>query len=285
MSKFHRGRIGVLVVATVAALLVSTAGEVSASPDRVTRRSFTCHGSLGEPMTTMTVTGELTNLTHRPTGVTVTATATGAVLSSRALGATDLGASQLQAGYHVWGITGPPAGTNRYWLHIPPVLPGAGGFFDAQLEVLYNKGLDGGIQIPMTDCTVAGGPPSLVTAPSPRVITCHATAGEIITNKTITGTVNRYSRPLTVSVADHTGAVESQRTTRAGDLGASDVHPGYHAWNVTGPNPDHTTYRLHVPGVLPPVGGYFDADLELVYSDPAAGSVVVSAVDCTVTAP
>lgn len=36
---------------------------------------------------------------------------------------------------------------------IPPVLPGQGGYFDADLQILYNGGLNGNIQIPMFDCT------------------------------------------------------------------------------------------------------------------------------------
>jgi hypothetical protein len=47
-------------------------------------------------------------------------------------------------------------------LHISPVLPGNGGCFDAELEIAFDGGANGSLQISMFDCTVSGGPALLI---------------------------------------------------------------------------------------------------------------------------
>ncbi len=47
------------------------------------------------------------------------------------------------------------ANGDLYHLNIPPVLPPAGGFFDADLDIAFAGGVNGGWQIPMFDCAVA----------------------------------------------------------------------------------------------------------------------------------
>ncbi|MEZ5094707.1 MAG: hypothetical protein R2731_00345 [Nocardioides sp.] len=97
----------------------------------------------------------LLNWNNRPYSVTVTQTGTGVVESYRAGLAGNRGPSSLHAGYTEWNVTGANPDHNLFWLSTPPVLPGAGGFFDADLDIELAGGANGALQIPMFDCTMA----------------------------------------------------------------------------------------------------------------------------------
>jgi len=62
--------------------------------------------------------------------------------------------SRLHPGHTGWDVAGTGTARDLRHLHLPPVLPGAGGYFDADLEIMFNGGVDGEWQIPMADCTV-----------------------------------------------------------------------------------------------------------------------------------
>lgn len=150
-------RRAVRLLSLTAALLVGLgplAVTSSATALPTNPRAFSCTGSLGEAFTTRTVAGLLT-ASGRPYEVTVTQTSTGVVESTRHRLAGNRGPSPLHAGYTEWNVTGPNPDGNVYWLSIPPVLPGAGGYFDADLDIEFAGGANGGWQIPMFDCTVS----------------------------------------------------------------------------------------------------------------------------------
>ncbi len=243
-------------------------------------RSFSCTGSLGEAFTSRTVTG-LLDRNGVPNNVTVQ-TAAGAVDSSRVRRATAVGPSPLHAGFTAWDVTGPNPAGDVYTLSIPPRLPGAGGFFDADLQIDFAGGANGNWQIPMTDCTVTGGPAALSTPPGPRSFSCTGGLGEAFTVRTVTGSLTRRNQPYAVSVTEPGGTVDSQRKQAALLVGPSALHTGYTEWDVTGPNVNGDTFHLSTPPVLPPVGGYFDADLEIAFAGGANGSWQIPMTDCTV---
>jgi hypothetical protein len=116
-------------------------------------RSFTCSGSLGEAFTARTVSGGLTGRTI-PRDVTVSGPAPTAILDRRPGQAAQAGPSALHAGYLAWDITGRGSAGDLYTVHVPPVLPARGGFFDADLEIAFAGGANGSWQIPMFDCRV-----------------------------------------------------------------------------------------------------------------------------------
>ena len=145
------------IILTVAGLLVAftaiatpPAGAATATAQL---RSFSCTGGSGEAFTVHTVTGSL-NRTNRPTGVSVIQTASGTVESVRSGGSALVGPSWLHPGYTEWNVTGPNPNKDTFHLSIPPVLPDAGGFFDADLDIEFAGGANGGWQIPMFDCSV-----------------------------------------------------------------------------------------------------------------------------------
>ncbi|MEZ5094706.1 MAG: hypothetical protein R2731_00340 [Nocardioides sp.] len=158
-------RKGPLVAALLVALgpltVASSATALPANP-----RAFSCTGSLGEAFTQRTVAGLLT-AAGRPYEVTVTQTASGLVESTRHRLAADRGPSWLHAGYTEWDVTGPNPDGNLYWLSLPPVLPAPAATSDADLDVEFAGGANGGWQIPMFDCTISGGPAWMVH-PAPR---------------------------------------------------------------------------------------------------------------------
>ena len=51
---------------------------------------------------------------------------------------------------------------------------------------------------------------------------------------------------------------------------------------MTGHNPNGDLFHLNVPPVLPPIGGYFDADLDIEFAGGANGSWQIPMFDCTV---
>lgn len=267
------------VILAAAGLAVLTGPAAQAA----TARSFSCQGSLGEAFTQRTVTGQLT-ATARPYDVVVTQTGSGVVESSRATRAGDMGPSDMHPGYWKWNVTGPNPDGNYYRLHLAPVLPGAGGFFDAELDIEF--GVGGAWQIPMFDCTVTGGPFSLTRPPSPRTFTCQGDLGEAFTQRTVSGFLTATSRPYDVTVtATSTGTVESFRAGLAGRRGASPLHAGYTEWAIGGPNPSHNYYRLSTPPVLPAAGGFFDADLDIEFNTGLDGAWQIAMFDCTVALP
>jgi hypothetical protein len=259
--------------------LTATAPVVAGAADAATApRSFSCTGTSGD-LVPRTVTGQLTSA-NVPTQVSVR-TGTGAVESTRARKAALVGSSRLHTGFTQWDITGANPDGNLYYLHTPPVLPGNGGFFDADLEVELAGGANGGLQISMFDCTVTGGPAGLSTPAGPRTFTCSGSLGEAFTRRTVTGQLTRQNQPLQVSVLNAGGAPESTRARRATSMGTSTLHTGYVQWDVTGANPDQNLYYLSTPPVLPAVGGYFDADLEITFGN-GGGGWQIPMFDCTV---
>jgi len=244
-------------------------------------RAFHCAGNAGEAYTAKTVTGLLTQ-TGIPYQVVVT-NSTGANDSTRTRRAAQLGASALHTGYVEWDVTGAGASGDLYRLNLPPVLPGGGGYVDADLEVLLAGGANGSLQIPMFDCTVTGGPTQLSTPPGPRTFTCTG-ALDITTRYTVTGRLRTTNTPFQVTVTHlSTGAVESAIKGNATLVGPSWLHTGYTNWNVSdGKNPDGNLYYLNTPPVLPPAGGYFDADLDVEYSGGTNGALQLPLFDCTI---
>ena len=79
----------------------------------------------------------------------------GAVVSNRTGKAALVGPSWLHTGFTEWDVTGHAQGGDLYHLNLPPVLPGNGGFVDADLDIEFAGGTNGSWQIPMFDCTVA----------------------------------------------------------------------------------------------------------------------------------
>jgi len=141
----------------VAALILAASLPVAAAPAvaaTASPRAFSCTGGLLEAFTIRTVAGLLTPR-NVPYQVTVTQTATGVIDSTRTRRAALVGPSWLHAGYTEWDVTGPNANGDLFHLNIPPVLPGNGGFFDADLDIEFAGGANGAWQIPMFDCTVA----------------------------------------------------------------------------------------------------------------------------------
>ncbi len=267
-----------LLALAVGWLVPSAASALPADP-----RAFACSGSAGEVSTQVTVTGLVTS-TARPYEVVVTRTLGGAQLSHRPRLATLLGSSPWHAGYTEWDVTGPNPDGNLLRLSIPPVLPGHGGFFDADLDLEYAGGASGALQILMFDCTVSGGPDRLAHPASPRLFTCTGSLGEPFTQRTVSGVLNRNNRPSAVTVvATGSGTLESQRTGLARLRGPSPLHSGYTEWDVTGPNPDGNLYWLSIPPVLPGDGGFFDADLDLEIAGGSNGAWQIPMFDCTVS--
>jgi hypothetical protein len=246
------------------------------APAAWTPRAFTCSGSLAD-LGTYTVTGLFAKAV--PYHLTVVHTA--ATVSSRAGKATSLGPSTVHPGYQQWDITGAGAGGDLYYLSIPPVLPGHGGYFGADLEILYNGGQDGSNDIAMFDCTVTGGLPWLARPPAPRGFTCAGNDAEVA--RTVTGSLTRRNVPYAITVTQTgTGSVLSQRPGRARLIGPSVLHTGYLEWNITGAGASGDLYHLNTPPVLPPSGGYFDADLQVLYNGGQNGNVQMPMFDCTV---
>jgi len=261
-------------------LLVGMAGPASAATNP---RAFSCTGGLGEPFTFRTVAGLVTN-TNVPFQVTVTQTASGVVDSTRLRKGVLVGPSWLHAGYTDWNVTGWNAGGDLYHLHIPPVLPGNGGFFDADLEILFAGGTAGGWQIPMFDCSVTGGPAWMSTPVGPRSFTCTGGLGEAFTFRTVAGQLTWRNVPFGVTVTQtYAGLVDSTRLRRAALLGPSWLHAGYLEWDVTGRNPSGDLFHLNTPPVLPKAGGFFDADLEVLFAGGTAGGWQIPMFDCLVT--
>jgi hypothetical protein len=277
-----------LVSAILLALSAWTASSARAAvPSRtgitaVAQRGFTITGSLGEAFTTRTVTGQLTTA-GVPNHVVVTETGTGRVLSNRIGKATLVGASLLHSGYVQWDITARAHG-DLYALHLPPVLPGGGGFFDADLQIDFAGGVNGSWQIPMFDGTITGGPGYLAHLAGIRTLSISGSLGEPFTAYTITATVSRNTIPTHVVVtATSTATVVSTRTTTATLIGASWLHTGFLQWDVTGGRvANGDLYYLHLPAVLPAAGGFFDADLEVAFAGGANGGLQIPMFDGTV---
>jgi hypothetical protein len=289
LTRHRTGRMAAAVLALAVLLPVLGAATVSAattsaakaSAAGVPNRTFSCAGSLGDPFSAYTVTGSLTKA-GTPYAVTTTQTATGAVVT-RAAKAVSLGASVLHAGYTSWDITAVNPDGDTYALHVAAVLPGNGGYFDADLEVGFAGGTNGSLQIPMFDCTVTGGPPRLSSPAGARTFACTGGLGLVRTFRTVTGTLNASSRPSRVVVTETaTAIVLSSRTHAGAAAGPSWLHAGYTTWNVTGANAAGDLYFLHVPAVLPAKGGFFDADLEIQFAGGAFGNWQIPMFDCVV---
>ena len=229
-----------------------------------------------------TVTGVLSS-SGRPAQVQVVRPGGTTPESDRPGIASLVGPSWLHAGYTEWNVTGPNPNHDTYHLSIPPVLPGGGGFFDADLEIAFAGGSLGSWQIPMFDCTVTGGPASLVSPAGPRTLSCSGTDADLAP-RVVTAGLSRANAPFAIAVA-HAGSptADMTRARRAALLGASGLHPGYQEWDITGANPNHDLYRLSLPPVLPAVGGFSDATLEIALSGGTLGSVQIQMFDCTIS--
>jgi hypothetical protein len=274
-----------LIAGMVGATPVSAATGVSAAP-ATTNRTFTCTGNLGLAYTARTVTGQLT-ARNVPLAVTILEPA-GIVASTHPARATlvgPAGSSWLHAGYNNWDVTGANPNGDTYNLHIAPVLPGMGGFFDADLEIGFAGGANGGWQIPMFDCTVTGGAAALALGNGPRTFSC-AGALDVYASYTVVGQLTGGNVPYAVKVTQVFGAAllsnHPRRAALVGTAGSSWLHPGYSNWDITGVNPNGDLFNLHVSPVLPRVGGFFDADLEIQFAGGASGGVQVAMFDCTV---
>ena len=145
-----------------------------------------------------------------------------------------------------------------------------------------------GLAAPMVPCRSRCLTAASQAAPGPkhtpglRHFVCTTTPGELGTNYRVKGTLGSASRPRNTVVSNDLGA-KVHRATRAGQLGASVLHTGYTTWNLPAANPDHNQYRLHVAPVLPPRGGYFDPDLEVLLNGGVDGSLQLLAFDCSVS--
>jgi len=263
------------VAVAAGAALILTAGATTASA--ASTRTFSCSGAV-DRYVAYTVTGSLT-AQNRPYAVSVVWQTTGATVAGVAGRAPSLGASLVHAGYVTWDLTGPQSAGDLYQLSTPPVLPGGGGFFDADLEVLYAGGANGSNVLTMTNCTVAG---ARVEVAKVRTFSCTGIPAEAATTRTVTGSLNRNNQPYQVKVTDAAGLALSTRTRSAALVGASWLQAGFQQWDVTGANAGTDLYYLHVPPVLPGKGGYFDGFLEIQYDGGAAGSWQVVLTDCTV---
>lgn len=263
-------------VVAALALLAVPASAMASAPKAWTPRSFTCSGSLAD-LGTYTVTGQITgNVPYR-----LAVAHNGSVVFKHPGKATPLGSSVLHPGYLQWDVTGAGVGGDLYYLSIPPVLPGQGGYFDADLEILYNGGQDGSNQLPMFDCTVTGGSPVLSFPPGPRSFNCAGNDAEVA--RTVTGSLTPRSVPRAVTVTQTgTGTVVSEHLGRASLIGPSALHSGYLEWDITGAGAGGDLYHLSTPPVLPAHGGYFDADLEILFNGGQDGNVQIPMFDCTV---
>jgi len=271
-----------VVLATTLAVVAPLAFLAAPAQAAAPPRAFSCSGGLGEATTVRLVSGLLTSA-GIPYQVIVALPGPGAIVSSRTGKAALVGPSWLHSGYTEWDVTGHAQNGDLYHLNLPPVLPGAGGFVDADLDIEFAGGANGSWQIPMFDCTVTGGPARLSTPSGPRTFSCTGGLGEAFTVRTVTGQLTRLNRPLQVSVAQtETGVVESTRAKQAALIGPSWLHAGYTEWDVTGHNPNGDLFHLNVPPVLPPVGGYFDADLDIEFAGGTNGSWQIPMFDCTV---
>jgi hypothetical protein len=287
-TRIMASRRRVLLILSVAGLIAATVGVTPvAAATTATLRSFSCTGGLGLAYTIRTVTGQLT-AANVPTAIAVTAPG-GVVDSSHPKRATLVGAtgsSWLHSGYNNWDITGPNPSGDLFNLHLPPVLPGGGGFFDADLEISFAGGANGGWQIPLFDCKVTGGPLGLASGGGPRTFSC-AGGLDVYANYTITGQLTSGNIPLAVKVTQVLGATllssHPRRATLTGPTSSSWLHAGYNDWDITGPNPNGDLFHLHVSPVLPRAGGFFDADLEIQFAGGANGNAQVPMFDCTVT--
>lgn len=270
-------RFTILRAAAVAAgaALVLTAGATTASA--ASTRTFACSGAV-DRYVAYTVTGSITEK-NQPYAVSVLWQTTGGTVATVAGRAPSLGASIVHAGYVAWDLTGAQSAGDLYQLSTPPVLPGGGGYFDADLEVLYAGGANGSNVLSMTNCTVLG---ARVEVAKVRTFSCTGTPAEAATTRTVTGSLTRSNQPYQVKVTDPAGVALSTRARNAALVGASWIQPGFTQWNVTGPNAGTDLYYLHVPPVLPGKGGYFDGVLEIEYDGGAAGNWQVVLTDCTV---
>ena len=224
------------------AALILTAGATTASA--ASPRTFSCSGAV-DRYVAYTVTGSLT-AKSQPYAVSVVWQTTGATVAGVAGRAPSLGASLVHAGYVTWNLTGPQSAGDLYQLSTPPVLPGGGGFFDADLEVLYAGGANGSNVLTMTNCTVAG---ARVEVAKVRTFSCTGIPAEAATTRTVTGSLNRNIHPNQVKVTDAAGLALSTRTRSASLVGASWLQAGFQQWTSRGPTPGRTcttcTCRLY----------------------------------------
>jgi hypothetical protein len=272
-----------LAAAIIVGGLIALAGaHPAAAAGRTAPRTFSCTGSLGEAFTARTVTGSL-SAADVPSNVVVTQTASGVVESTLTGKATSLGASWLHAGYTQWDVTGANPDGNLYVLNLPPVLPGRGGLFDADLDIEFAGGANGGWQIPMFDCTVSGGPAELANADVSRAFACSGSLGEAFTLRSVTGTITSSQALRRVTVSEPgTGVVDSYRATPR-KLGVSPLHPGFVQYAITGANPNGDLFFLHLPPTLPGKGGFFDAELQIDFAGGANGGWQIPMFDCAVS--
>lgn len=214
--------VGLIAVAPAQAAELSASTAPAAA---TTTRSFSCSGNAGDLFTAFTVTGKF-NDRSRPYAVTVTSVRTGTAVSTLSGRARPVGASTVHPGYVTWDITGASAAGDLYQLNVSPVLPGGGGSFNADLEVLYAGGVNGSIVATMVNCTVTG--PAMPLSRT-RTFSCAGTPAEPTTKRTVTGVLDRRHRPSSVVVSDSTGAVVSRLAgdghTRRGLLATPRVRP------------------------------------------------------------
>ena len=127
----------------------------------------------------------------------------------------------------------------------------------------------------------------LPTAPAwagtAHTLLCTGNAGPAYTQRTVTATITAAHRLRDIVVRDQTGALVSRRTTAGTSLGASDIHSGYLAWDVTATNPEADLYQLHLPAVLSGRGGFTDADLVIQWAGGANGSLQIPMFDCRIS--
>lgn len=271
-------RLTLLRTAAVAAgaALVLAAGSTPASAATSTR-GFSCTGA-ADVYVAYTVTGKLT-AKNQPYATSVVSITTGGTVATVAGRTPSLGASVVHPGYVAWDLTGAQSAGDLYQLSIPAVLPGGGGFFDADLEILYSGGDFGSNVLSMTNCTVTG---SKVEVSKVRTFSCSGTPAEPWTKRTVTGSLNRANQPSQVAVTDAAGAPLSTRARNARLVGASWYQAGFQQWNITGVGAGTDLYYLHVPAVLPDKGGYFDGLLEIQFDGGNLGNWQVVLTDCTV---
>lgn len=266
------GRVLLAVVLAIALLLPAPATAAPAPAAVTNPRSFTCSGNAGDPYAAYTVSGQLTS-----TGSVIQARVmnyAGTLVSQRNR-ASNLGPSAWHTGFTEWDITGTNPDHFTYHLSIPPAPPGGGGFMDADLFV--DLAGAGNLQVPMFDCAVSGGAAYLSTPPA-RPFRCEGLV-DYRTHYVVTGTITHLNVPTRVSVTNvATGSVLSYRGWKAARVGPSWLHAGYTEWDITGPGLMGDTVHLNLSPVLPPAGGYFDADLDLGFA--AGGGVQVPVFDC-----
>jgi hypothetical protein len=272
----HRWRPLLVGLALAGALLIPAAAPAAAAAR--TTRSFSCSGNLGADATA-SVSGSLT-LANVPFNVTVQQPI-GTVAATHTGAATAIGPSWLHAGYTEWDVTDPanPNGDLHY-LNLPPVLPGAGGYFDADLEIQFAGGAWGGLQIPMFDCTITGGPARLAM-PGPRTFACSGSMGDRFSLYTVAGWLSARNVPSRVTTTQVATGTAVYRSRTAASLGASVLHPGWVQWDITARNVNGDLFYLNVPGVLPAAGDYFDAYLEVSLAGGANGGLQIPMFDCT----